>query len=203
MRCPPRGRAPPPPRAQLAGARSCDRRRRPGAGRPASASRDRGLARCAAIAGGGAMPRAREDGQRLSARGRIGDGRAGGDDGGIVARHVGDRQRDHVRRMRRGGEPAALDRARGACARSSSRRCWRRISAGAVVSACLSASVMPPAGSVSSAEPPPEIRHSTRSSAVEARRERQDARRRLPAGCVGHRMRRLDDLDRRVGTAWP
>ncbi len=39
----------------------------------------------------------------------------------------------------------------------------------ALLMACLSSSVMPSAGSDSSAEPPPEIRHSTRSSAVRPR----------------------------------
>ena len=60
---------------------------------------------------------------------------------------------------------------------------------------------MPSAGSASSAEPPPEIRQSTRSSGPAARAIASiRAAARMPGG-VGHRMRRLDDLDALAGHA--
>ena len=65
--------------------------------------------------------------------------------------------------------------------------------------ACLSCSVRPGAGSVSSAEPPPEMRHSTRSSGRQPLDHLQDALGGLAARRVGHRMRGLDDLDALAG----
>ncbi len=50
------------------------------------------------------------DGQGIEARRRIADRGAGADHRGIVARHVGDQQRHHLRGMSRGREAAALDR---------------------------------------------------------------------------------------------
>ena len=52
---------------------------------------------------------AREDRLRLLARGRVGHGRARGDHRRIVAGHVGDRQGHDARRMRRRGQPPALE----------------------------------------------------------------------------------------------
>ena len=52
----------------------------------------------------------REDGAGIGKGGRIGHGRARGDDSRVVAGHIRDRQCDDARRRRRGGEPPALDR---------------------------------------------------------------------------------------------
>ena len=62
-------------------------------------------------------------------------------------------------------------------------------------SACLSASVRPAAGIGSSAEPPPEIRHSTRSSAPRPCTVSSMRARRGEPVVVGHRVRGLEDLD--------
>ncbi|MCY1233854.1 hypothetical protein D9M72_464120 [compost metagenome] len=51
-----------------------------------------------------------DDRQCIGARGRVGNGRAGGNVDGIVARHVGNQQVQHLRGVARGGQPAALDR---------------------------------------------------------------------------------------------
>ena len=69
----------------------------------------------------------------------------------------------------------------------------------ASLTAISSASVRPPAGDGSSAEPPPEISATTRSSSVEAGDGFEQALRGLEAGRVGHRMRGLDDLDALAG----
>jgi hypothetical protein len=53
---------------------------------------------CRARGGGQGDAIAIDDFQRVGAGGRIGHGRAGGDGRQIVARHVGNRQRDHARR---------------------------------------------------------------------------------------------------------
>ena len=66
--------------------------------------------------------------------------------------------------------------------------------ASALLTACLSASVSPRPASASSAEPPPEIRHSTRSSGP-ALRASSRMRPRPRARGVGHRVCGLDDLD--------
>ncbi len=63
------------------------------------------------------------------------------------------------------------------------------------LTACLSASVMPPAGSVMSAEPPPEIRAITRSSGRRPDDGRENELRRRLAHRVGDRMRGLEDPD--------
>ncbi len=63
------------------------------------------------------------------------------------------------------------------------------------LSACLSSRLMPGAGRLSRAEAPPEIRHSTRSSAPADFGELEHARGRLVAGGIGHRVGRLDHLD--------
>ena len=59
----------------------------------------------------------------------------------------------------------------------------------------LSSSVRPGAGAASSADPPPEIRQSTRSSAVETPHALENAQRRRLARRIGHGMRGLDNLD--------
>ncbi len=51
-----------------------------------------------------------QDRQRLGAGGRIRQRRPAGDDAGLVARHVGDQQRDHPRRRTGQRQAAALDR---------------------------------------------------------------------------------------------
>ena len=66
----------------------------------------------------------------------------------------------------------------------------------APVTACLSASAIPGAGRVSSAEPPPEMRQSARSSAPSPSDQGEDARCGFAPAGVRHRMRRLDHLDR-------
>jgi hypothetical protein len=63
------------------------------------------------------------------------------------------------------------------------------------VSACFSAKVIPAAGWISSAEPPPEIRARTKSSLAAGRQQLQHPRGGGNTRGVGHRMRRLDDLD--------
>ena len=63
------------------------------------------------------------------------------------------------------------------------------------LTACLSSSVRPSAGSASSADAPPEIRHSTRSSAPARFAYSRIRPRGGAAGGVRHRMRRLDHLD--------
>ena len=63
------------------------------------------------------------------------------------------------------------------------------------LTACLRSRSSPAAGSGNSAEPPPEIRHSTRSSSLRSRtRSSMRCAARMPAAS-GHRMRRFDDLD--------
>ena len=69
----------------------------------------------------------------------------------------------------------------------------------AAFTARLSSSETPSAGSASSAEPPPEMRQMSRSSAVEAAGQLEDAAGRRAAGRVRHRVRGLDDLDALAG----
>ena len=65
-----------------------------------AARRSRSSARTAA---GTRDARSGDDGQRVGAGGRVGDGRAGGDVARVVAGHVGDQQRDDARRMAQRG----------------------------------------------------------------------------------------------------
>ena len=108
----------------------------------------------------------------------VGSGTVGpaGDVDRVVARHVGDQQRDDLRRMARRRQPAALDRRQvpahavhlGDGARRSSSSAW-------LMRLLVVQASGPAAGSGSSDEPPPEIRHSTRSSARQAARQLDDA----------------------------
>ena len=111
-------------------------------------------------------------------------------------------QRDDPRRRGGRGEPAALDRGEmlAHAVHLGDRRA--RCAAARALTACLSASVRPGAGSASSAEPPPEIRQSTRSSAVRPCDHRQDALAPRPAPAAsGTGWRGLDDLDPPAGHA--
>ena len=82
-------------------------------------ARKRGIARLAALvvriverAANGVVDREiifRNDGTRVGQRGRIGHGRPGCDRGGIVVRHVGDRERHDLGALSGARQPAALD----------------------------------------------------------------------------------------------
>jgi hypothetical protein len=50
-----------------------------------------------------------EDGACVGEAGRVGDGRAGADDAGVVAGNIGNEKRDDSSRMGRRSEPPALD----------------------------------------------------------------------------------------------
>src|SRR5215211_6814429 len=63
------------------------------------------------------------------------------------------------------------------------------------LTACLSDSVSPSIGSGSSEEPPPEIRHSTKSSGASPADHLQNAPGRPLAGLVRHGMSGLDHLN--------
>ena len=66
----------------------------------------------------------------------------------------------------------------------------------APVTACLSASAIPGAGKVSSAEPPPGDEAEREIVRSQSLGHGEDARRGLAAAGIRHRMRRLDHLDR-------
>ena len=89
--------------------------------------------------------------------------------------------------MRGGGEPAALDR-REMLAHRVHLDDLRAAREQRLLTACLSASVIPSAGSAISDEPPPEIRATTRSSAVSPLHRVKDA----CAGLLAHRVRASD-----------
>ena len=135
-----------------------------GADRRASASRSRASSACAQR---GPAVRCRIwRGPRAHRRGWwIGDGRAGGDHRRIVARHVGDQQRHDPRRSAAAASRPPL------IARQVLAHAIHLGDVGAafqqrLVHRLLVGQGQAGAGSASSAEPPPEIRHSTRSSAV-------------------------------------
>ena len=115
-----------------------------------------------------------------------------------------------------GTSEISQDRTRAGCAAMASRpplmaeRCFRTVFistmlapdfSSARLTSCLSASVRPGAGRASSAEAPPEIRQSTRSSAREALDLLEDAAGGGAALLVGHGMGGLDDLDALAGLA--
>ena len=107
----------------------------------------------------------RDEAQRVGAAAGVRDRRAGGDQRRIVARNVGDDQRDDLRRIGGGGEPSALDR-RDMLADRVHRRDRRAGGEQRLVDGDLVGQRQAPAGDGSSAEPPPEISAMTRSSAV-------------------------------------
>ena len=136
-----------------------------------------------------------EDRERVGAGGRIGHRRAGRDVHRVVARHVGDQQRDHLRRMASRRKPPALDRREVSRTQFISLMVAPDLSS-ARLTACLSSSVTSPSGRASKrrAAAGDQAQHQIVGAQRPARSRRMRVAR-LQAGGVGHRMRRLDDLD--------
>ena len=78
-------------------------------GSPGLTDSPRPLSSSLAYAGRQGDAVAAHDIERVAAGGGVGHRRAGGDIARLVARHVGNRQGQHPRRMAGGGQPAALD----------------------------------------------------------------------------------------------
>ena len=148
--------------------------------------------------GGRRDPVMREERARFGEGRGVGHGGAGGDGRRVVAGHVGDGEGDHARRVRRRGEPPALDR--------------RKVAADAVHLADGGAGAEQRAVDlllVGKRQPRRRQGKQRRAAARDeeqhevavgqaAARERQDAPRRRFAGGVGHRVRGFHHLDARA-----
>ena len=167
------------------------------------------LRRCAAPVGGAGaqVPGGRrwrrdailaEDTQRLSVCRGVADRRPRRDHRRIVARNVGDDQRDHRRRRRGHGQAAALDRRKmlAHAVHLGDRRAatqQRRPDLALVVGTNALGRKR------QQRRPAPRDQAQYQIVGGESCDQRHDARRRRPAGFIGHRMSRLDDLDALAG----
>ncbi len=106
-----------------------------------------------------------QHGAGVGQRRRIGNGRPRGDHRRIVIRHVGNRERQHRRGLRRARQPPALDAREMLAHRVDGADRRARTEQGAI-EVLLLRSETPAAGAIQLADPPPESSTSTRSSAV-------------------------------------
>ncbi len=137
---------------------------------------------------------AADDVERIGAGGRIGRRRPRGDVHGVVAGHVGNQQRHHLRRMAGGGQAPALDRGQvpAHAVHFTDRRAGLQQRP---VDGLLVGERQPRDGQRQQRRPAAGDEAQHQVIRGEALDQGVDALRRGEPGGIGHRVRRLDDLD--------